>query len=70
MADSKKFTPIPNDVRDFLKWLRTLEHEAAVIQMNIKNHQKKTESYSLYSVFLMGKQWKALEARFGNVVET
>ena len=55
MADSKKFTPIPNDVRDFPKWMRTLEHEAAEIQMTIKNDQKKTESYSLYSVFLMGK---------------
>jgi hypothetical protein len=58
MADSKKFTPIPNDVRDFPKWMRTLEHEAAEIQMTIKNDQKKTESYSLYSVFLMGKRWK------------
>jgi hypothetical protein len=58
IADSKKFTPIPNDVRDFQKWLKTLEHEAAEIQMTTKNDQKKTESYSLYSVFLMGKRWK------------
>ena len=58
MADSKKFTPIPNDVRDFPKWMRTMEHEAAEIQMTIKNDQKKTESYSLYSVFLIGKRWK------------
>ncbi len=55
MADSKKFLPIPNDVTYFPKWLRTLEHEAAEIQMTIKNDQKKTESYSLYSVFLIGK---------------
>ena len=58
MADSKKFTPIPNDVRDFPKWMRTMEHEAAEIQMTIKNDQKKTESYSLYSVFLIGNRWE------------
>ncbi len=39
MADSKKFTPIPNDVRVFPKWLRTLEHEEAEIQMTIKKDQ-------------------------------
>ena len=58
MADSRKFTPIPNDVRDFPKWLRTLEHEAADIQMTIKNEGKRTEFYSLYSVFLIGMRWK------------
>ena len=58
MADSKKFTPIPNDVRYIPKWLRTLEHEAADIQMNIKNDAKKTETYSLSSIFLIGMKWK------------
>ena len=58
MANSRKFTPIPIDVRDFPKWLRTFEHEAADIQMTIKNEGKKTEFYSLYSVFLIGMRWK------------
>ena len=58
MADFRKFTLIPNDVRDFPKWLRTLEHEAADIQMTIKNEGGKTEFYSLYSVFLIGMRWK------------
>ena len=58
MADSKKFTLIPNDVRDFPKWLRTLEHEVADIQMTIKNYREKTEFYCLNSVFLIGMKWK------------
>jgi hypothetical protein len=58
MAESKKFTPKPKDVCDFPKWFRTLEHEAADIQMTVKNDAKKTEIYSLNCVFLIGMKWK------------
>jgi hypothetical protein len=36
IGEEGKFTPILNVVRDFPKWLRTLEHEAAFLDINIQ----------------------------------
>ena len=54
MADSKKFTPIPKDVRDMPKWLKILGFEASEHQMQVKNDQKKLETFSLFSIYLVG----------------
>ena len=58
MADSKKFTPIPKEVREMPRWLKNLGFEASEHQMQVKNNQRRVETYSLFSIYLVGMRWK------------
>ena len=57
--ESKKFTPLPLDPRDWPKWLtRDLAHESAEYQMSTKDDKKATEPYSLHAIDFEGMRWK------------
>ena len=57
IMESKKFSPLPEEVREWPNWWRRIRLESAEIQSQVKNG-KEWENFSLYSVYCLGMNWK------------
>ena len=58
MAEPRKaLAQMPEDPREFPGWLRLIEQQIGEISKTYKN-EKKTETVSLYPIFLIGWKWK------------